>query len=946
MNEKNAKSPPVYPEGVNKVFQKLQNKKEIILKTSSSSLAQGYLLYCLTQESDFPNSPVLILVADEIAKTNILHSACFWQDNQNNHKIKIIADTNPASLSLLNKEKQIIYILSEDELSSKVAGREEIKNTTISIKAEEKISKQSLLEKLIQAGYSLDKTAPEPGLMASRGSLLDVFPAQSDKGIRVDFFGDTIESIKKYSPGEKPNQEIKEVSILPFNLNNSPKKSTLSSYLKNNLVIKMDSFPAEYDLQIIFSNSELNKLDEKRGSPITKPKKKSLEFIKNLEPGDFVIHADHGIAKFAGIVNQPIEGIEREYFKLIYAGEDKLFLPVTMAEKMEKYIGEANPALNKLSGNSNWQATVSKVKLDTLKEARELLNIHARRELSRSLVIPRSVSQEKKLAQSFPFSETKDQKETIEKTYQEMSQTKPMDRLVCGDVGFGKTEVILRAAAKTALCGQQTAILCPTTILAQQHLDNFQKRLNDLPVTVAGLSRFQSKNTQSKTLNKLAKGEVDIIIGTHRLLSSDVKFKNLNLIIIDEEQRFGVKHKEALKKLRSQAHVLTLSATPIPRTLHLGLSGIYNISVITTPPEGRLPIETHIEPHNHTKIKNIIEKEIKRGGQAYYLYNNIQSINIKKQELETLLPKVKFAILHGQLPEAEIASTMHKFDTKKIDVLVCSTIIENGLDLPNVNTLVVDNAPEFGLSQLHQIRGRIGRGKRQAYAYFFYNRQKLSGEAQKRLEALEAARELGSGFDLAMRDMEIRGVGNVLGRRQHGHVRSVGLGLYIKLLNKAVEEIKSGKKQSDPIDVSIDLPLEARIPEYFEHSKQKRIEMYHEWAIITNLEELNSAKSDLEKSGRLPKILENLFYIFKLKILARHANIKSVDTAFDSKNSNKQIIILKTEKPVLPEIFSRLLDISSSWHYSAEEIKIKLNDLGENWTEKLEKCLRLLSETK
>ena len=561
--------------------------------------------------------------------------------------------------------------------------------------------------------------------------------------------------------------------------------------------------------------------------------------------------------------------------------------------------------------------------------------------MSKAISIPRNKKIESGLSKSFPYDETSDQREVIEIICQDLAKDIPMDRLVCGDVGFGKTEVAIRAAAKAALEGFQVAILSPTTILTQQHIDTFTERLKDLPLNISALSRFQSKQSQEQTIEKISKGKIDIVIGTHRLFSRDIKFKNLGLIIIDEEQRFGVEHKERLKKMRSESHVLTLSATPIPRTLHLAISGVRAISTIATAPGGRKPIETIIEPYNQKHIAFAMQNEIKRKGQVYYLYNKVESMRLKMQELKELLPKIRIGMLHGQMPEQEMAQVMHDFDKRKIDALVCSTIIENGVDLPNVNTLIVDNAVQFGLSQLHQIRGRIGRGSRQAFAYFFFRRQKLTGRAEKRLQALEQARALGSGFDLAQRDMEIRGVGNVLGKSQHGHVKSIGLGLYLRLLNSAVEEIKSGTPSQALSSITIDLPVEARIPQFFEKDKEKRIEFYHKWALIGNVDDLRLEKDKLLLSGSLPKEVENLFYIFQLKILGRKAGLSAIDTAFVP-GSDDQIIILKTQNPVEPKQFGRMLDICQHWIYGTEQIKISKKDLGSDWMRKLEMCVKAL----
>ncbi|MBU2575985.1 transcription-repair coupling factor [Patescibacteria group bacterium] len=706
--------------------------------------------------------------------------------------------------------------------------------------------------------------------------------------------------------------------------------------------IIFEPFPSSPDVEINFTRANIHQLTKLFASKDEqKQKYKLTSFIKNLQTGDYVVHIDHGIAKFDGMVEQKIDNISREYFKLCYAENDALFLPVTSAEKMEKYIGDPNPTLNRLS-SSGWGKSLSKVSIETLHHARELLNTQAKRQLSKAIAIPRAEKIEQDLAKSFPYTETDDQKKVIETICDDLSDEIPMDRLVCGDVGFGKTEIAIRAAAKVALEGFQVAVLSPTTILTQQHIDTFTDRLKNLPINIAALSRFQSKQEQLKTIDQIKKGKIDIIIGTHRLLSEDVKFKNLGLIVIDEEQRFGVNHKEQLKRLRSESHVLTLTATPIPRTLHLAVSGVRAISTISTPPGGRKPINTIIESYNQKHIAQAIQGEIKRKGQVYYLYNKVETMHLKKQELQDLLPKIKIGMLHGQMPEQEMAKQMHDFDKQKIDVLVCSTIIENGVDLPNVNTLIVDNAVQFGLSQLHQIRGRIGRGSRQAYAYFFFRRQKLTGGAEKRLRALEAAKELGAGFDIAQADMEIRGVGNVLGKAQHGHVKSIGLGLYLRLLNNAVEEIKSGAPSEMLSDISVDLPIEARIPKFFEKDKQKRIELYHEWALIDSIDEITRAKNELQKDGALPKPIENLFYIFSLKILGKQAGISAIDTAFTSSASQEQYIILQTLKPIEPRIFAKILDKCPHWQYGTEKIKVPKKDLGSDWMKKLEICVKQL----
>ncbi len=932
-------------EGVRTIVKKFNLSSSVTVKTPGAYSSQAYILSELVAQNLPQEAPILVLCKDAIEKLRLWEIAKFYleiKDKKNNSqsKTKFFAEISPEFLNLIkNKKNQILLIAYQDEVE-KMPDPESFYSLYVSIKKGEKIKKKKLLENLVKAGYKIERSASMEGLVAQRGSIVDIFPRGQKNILRVDFNDTTIDSIKTIEPGASKGIEQTKAIIIPNSIEDLPKISSIKKWNNKIKNLYFDPFPAKYDCAISFSEKDIKNLNEIISE---KPNKNDINssFIKNLKTGDYIVHLDHGVARFLGIVEHEIGGIKGEYFSLSYAEGDKLFLPVTSAEKIEKYIGETNPTLNRL-GNGSWSKTIWSAKMETLSEARELLNIQAYRKLAKVLKIERSDKIEKSLGDSFTFQETEDQKNAIEKVYQDLSGITPMDRLICGDVGFGKTEVAVRAAGKAALEGYQVAILAPTTILSQQHLDTIRERLKEYPIIIESLSRFQSAKKQKENIEKLAKGKIDIIIGTHRLISEDVKFSNLGLIIIDEEQRFGVKHKEALKKMRSSAHVLTLTATPIPRTLHLAYSGVRDISVIGTPPSGRKPIETFIEPYDHNRIVNSIKTEIERKGQVYYLFNNVESMSLKKQELSKLLSEIKIGILHGQLPENEIAKVMHDFDTKKIDVLVCSTIIENGLDLPNVNTLIVDNSTQFGLSQLHQIRGRIGRGKRQAYAYFFYKRQKLTGEAERRLSALEEARKLGSGFDIAVKDMEIRGVGNVLGKAQHGHVKSIGLGLYLRLLENAVEEIKTGGAKDIIPDVSVDLPIEARIPAFFEPDKEKRIEKYHEWALIENIEKLSEIKKTIEKDGSLPAALENLFYVLRIKLLAKKAGISAIDTigAFPG---SEQTIVLKPKETIEPKRFGKILNISQGWEYSTEEIRIKKSSLGSDWKKMLEKNLLALA---
>ncbi|NQV00235.1 MAG: transcription-repair coupling factor, partial [Parcubacteria group bacterium] len=622
---------------------------------------------------------------------------------------------------------------------------------------------------------------------------------------------------------------------------------------------------------------------------IKKRRKIDQVFISELSPKDYIVHIDHGIGIFQGVVQRRVDEGMREFLILEYGQGDKLYLPAEYTDKVSKYIGAGKPKINRLHEIS-WKELRKKVKEDAEKQARELLQIYAQRESSSGFIFSKNNPEEKLLSESFEYQETPDQLKAIEEIKVEMEGgsviseefniKKPMDRLVCGDVGFGKTEIAIRASFKATQDKKQVAILCPTTLLAQQHFETFSKRLKEFTCKIEVLSRFKTKKEQKEIVEKLSSGKIDIIIGTHRLLSKDIKFSNLGLIIVDEEQRFGVKHKEKLKKLRPNVDIITLSATPIPRTLNLALSKLKNISILETPPKGRLAVETSIIPHNDEKIIKAIQFEIKRGGQVYYLHNRVKTIDVQLKRLKKLIPSARFGIIHGQLSEKQISSIMEKFNkNREIDVLICSSIIENGLDLPNVNTLIVDNSIMFGLADLHQLRGRIGRSKRKAYAYFFYKSQRLKEKARRRLEALLSAKELGAGFQIAMQDLEIRGAGNILGKQQSGNIKSVGLNLYCQLLNQAVKEIKTGKSEELAIDITIDLPITAYIPENLISDSKKRIKLYQELAKIHNLEDLETEKKQISaKYKAFPIEFRNLFKIFQLKILAKDANMKSIDT--------------------------------------------------------------------
>ncbi|MFH0853013.1 MAG: transcription-repair coupling factor [bacterium] len=672
------------------------------------------------------------------------------------------------------------------------------------------------------------------------------------------------------------------------------------------------------------------------------PRVSASVFIAELRMGDFVVHLDHGIGQFTGMTSNKIDDITKEYFVIEYAESDKLFVPVESAEKITKYFGLAQPKLHRLSG-SNWYQITHKIREEASKIAQELLQLYAQRDTSKAAAFSQTFPEERELADSFAYELTTDQSHVIDEVMEDLSKSKPMDRLVCGDVGFGKTEVAIRAALKAVLNGKQVALLSPTTILTQQHYDTFQQRLKGINVKIEILSRFRSDKEQGEVVRKLRTRDVDIIIGTHRLLSPDIIFRDLGLIIIDEEQRFGVRHKEQLKRLRTQAHILTLTATPIPRTLNFALSGLRDISVIETPPEGRLPIETIIKPYEDAIVIKAIERELKRKGQIYYLYNNVETIELAAQRLQKLVPQAKIGIAHGQMAEETLARSMSDFDNKKTNLLVCSTIIESGLDLPNVNTLIVDNSPKFGLAQLYQLRGRVGRSKRQAYAYFLYHANKLNDSARKRLQALLEAKELGSGFQIALRDLEIRGTGNLLGREQHGKVAAIGLALYTRLLAQAIDEYKTGAIPRPLRDVQIDLPVEIGIPQTLVPSEPRRLKIYQQLAGLTTEQDLTAFINKEFRGVDLPKSLSNLFEVLKIKILSQHTDLTHLTASKISVDGlPKERILLKFASKVSVDTMKILKKFATEWSFMGDQAKIDKNALDVDWLKTLQKIVAKL----
>ncbi|MBE3113121.1 MAG: transcription-repair coupling factor, partial [Actinobacteria bacterium] len=615
---------------------------------------------------------------------------------------------------------------------------------------------------------------------------------------------------------------------------------------------------------------------------LTRRKSEPFSTIMDISPGDYVVHLDHGIGIYNGMVNLTVKGVKQDYLLIEYAQGDKLYVPVDQLNLVHKYIGIKNktPKIYRLGGVS-WGKAKGKAKRSIQKLAQELYNLYVARKEIRGFAFSKDNNWQQELEMSFPYEETYDQLQALSEVKADMEVVKPMERLVCGDVGYGKTEIAIRAAFKAVLDGKQVAILAPTTILVQQHYDNFRERMSSFPINIDMLSRFRTKQEQKKVIEGLEEGKVDIIIGTHRLIQSDIRFKDLGLLIVDEEQRFGVLHKERIKKLKESIDSLTLTATPIPRTLHMSLIGVRDLSVINTPPEDRFPIATYICRRDDKVIVEAIRRELDREGQIFFVYNRVRSIQKIAGDLNRLFPQARIGIAHGQMAEEQLEDIMIDFLEKKYDILVCTTIIEIGLDIPNVNTIIIDDAHKFGLSQLYQLRGRVGRSDRRAYAYFLYpSYRSISDTAKKRLQAIKEFSELGSGFKLAMRDLEIRGAGNLLGKEQHGSVSEVGFNLYCRLLEEAIKELreeKEGKEKEKEITPVIDVKIDAYIPgEYIPDLKQ-RVLIYKKLADINDLEGLERTKEELkDRYGIYPREVRNLLEIIYLKIFLRKLGIGSL----------------------------------------------------------------------
>lgn len=676
----------------------------------------------------------------------------------------------------------------------------------------------------------------------------------------------------------------------------------------------------EFKVCVISDQEVFGKAKRKTSKRVSKQKGASkIKSFAELKPGDYVVHTNHGIGVYKGIKQIEVQGKKRDYLDITYDKGDQLYVPVDQLDLVQKYIGSEGkaPKVNKLGG-SEWTKAKAKARKSINEIAGDLVKLYASRATLKGYKFSKDTPWQRQFEDEFPFQETPDQLTSLEEIKKDMESDKPMDRLICGDVGYGKTEVALRAAFKAVMDGKQVAFLVPTTILAEQHYTNMKKRFSDFPMRIDMISRFRTTAQQKTTLKAVKEGNVDILVGTHRLVSKDIEFKDLGLLIIDEEQRFGVTQKEKIKSLKKNIDVVTLSATPIPRTLHMSLTGVRDISVIETPPEERYPIQTYVVEYNDQLIKDAILREINRKGQVYFVYNRVEDIKNMASYLQKLVPEANVGIAHGQMTERELEDVMMKFMDNEINILVCTTIIETGIDIQNVNTIIIYDSDRMGLSQLYQLRGRVGRSDRIAYAYFTYRKDKILTEvAEKRLKALKDFTELGSGFKIAMRDLEIRGAGNMMGSAQHGHMATIGYDLYCRMLEDTIKLIK-GDIEKEPIETVMDVKVDAYIPDKYIDDEIQKIEVYKKIAAIDSFDDLMDIKEELEdRFSTIPDPVYNLMNIAYIRSMAKDFGIEEIREKgqevvfqFDSRNSfndkimkaimkkyNKNIIFKLGEKP-------------------------------------------------
>ncbi|ABO48661.1 transcription-repair coupling factor [Desulforamulus reducens MI-1] len=720
---------------------------------------------------------------------------------------------------------------------------------------------------------------------------------------------------------------------------------------EGNVVITVGQMANGFELisarLVVITDAEIFGQRKKARKQRSRPDAK-MEPLADLKAGDYVVHVNHGIGRYLGVITLDIGALQKDYLQLQYAGEDKLYVPTDQVGMLQKYLGAESdhPKLSRLGG-TEWSKAKAKVREAVKDMADELLALYASRQTVRGHAFSKDMPWQAEFEALFPYEETPDQLRAIGEVKQDMEKVRPMDRLLCGDVGYGKTEVALRAAFKAVMDNKQVAVLVPTTILAQQHYNTFRERFANYPIRIEMLSRFRTAKEQRQVLAGLATGEVDIVVGTHRLVQNDIVFKDLGLLVVDEEQRFGVSHKERLKQIRKNVDVLTLSATPIPRTLHMSLVGVRDTSLLETPPEERFPVQTYVLEEDPVLIREAIKRELNRGGQVYFVHNRVMDLDRLAGWLQNLVPEARIGMAHGQMKEDELEQIMIEFMDGEYDVLVCTTIVETGLDISNVNTLIVKDADHFGLSQLYQLRGRVGRTNRLAYAYFLFRRDKVLTEiSERRLSAIREFTEFGSGYKIAMRDLEIRGAGNILGAQQHGHIAEVGFDLYCRLLEEAVQEAR-GEKVEEVVETSVEIPVEAYVPDTYVPDGNQKVELYRRLAAMRDLVEISDLEEELvDRYGDLPESVRCLLQVTKLKIMGRGLKVKSI-----SRSQGSFRILFVPEAPLDGE---KLVSISEKYknnvkfHTSSEGFEIKLitKDKGDVSLRKLEQLESFMGRLK
>lgn len=949
--------------------------------------------------------------------------------------------------SRLARGENLIVLASAISAVKKDFSRENFFNSQIKIKVGQKIQQENLISQLVKFGYERIDDVDSFGKFSVRGGIVDIFPINSPKPCRLEFFDDVVDSIRILnSETLRSEKNISAVNILPIKFevgkifepfmtcaespavifdeparikesidaltkeNPALKKKifTFDELIKNSragsliylqmmlkkisvaeldftfgiTAAKMTAFNGQKDFFIseirshldfgrkifiispsekkldkiknildennfinfsagslsegfIFQNSKLVVITEKdifgsqfeRKKIRTKYPGEQIRNFRDINIGDYVVHETNGIGKYLGVETLEFEGVKKDYLQIQYGGGDKLYLPTDTVKILQKYIGGENftPKLSTL-GSGDWIRAKSRASAAVEDIADKLIEIYAERKAAKGFAFAEDDDTQIDFEKNFPYEETQDQLKALAEVKKDMENEKPMDRLICGDVGFGKTEIAIRAAYKAAMNGKQVALLVPTTVLAQQHFQTFSERFAGFLPTVDVICRFRTPKEQRTTLQKVRAGQIDILIGTHSILNSKVEFKNLGLLIIDEEQRFGVKQKEKIRSLSAGVDVLALSATPIPRTLHMSLVSARDMSLITTPPAERFPVQTYVIEDEDEIISEAIRREIHRGGQVYFVYNKIETIDLMHERLSNLIPEAKIQTAHGQLSDVFLENVMMDFYEGKFDVLLSTTIIENGLDIPNANTIIIYDADNFGLAQLYQMRGRVGRSNQTAFAYFVHRKMKVLTEtAEKRLHAMKEFAQLGAGFKIAMRDLEIRGAGNLLGSQQHGHIASVGFEMYCQLLENAVNKLQNKIPEKIIPDTEVNLSVEAYLDEKFISSNAHKIEIYQRLAVVKNSAELRDLTDEIiDRFGDPPEPVINLFQIAKIKFTAKNLDIQSIQ----EKNSGVEFIFNESAK-ISPKNFIELKNIFKNRfkdYPSERKIFIKLDN--------------------